>query len=97
VYPMSWTASQLLGWVGADGHGLAGVEYARDRVLRGQDGTRRVVKDALGQPIAMSDLAPTVPGQTVKLTLDAAIQQKVESVLRGIGEVYGPRGRPRSS
>jgi cell division protein FtsI (penicillin-binding protein 3) len=92
VYPMSWTASQLLGWVGADGHGLAGVEYARDKVLRGQDGSRRVVKDALGQPIAMTDLTQTQPGQTVKLTLDAAIQQKVESVLRGVGEVYRPKG-----
>ncbi|MCW3064227.1 MAG: penicillin-binding protein 2 [Solirubrobacterales bacterium] len=91
VYPMTWTASQVLGWVGSDGHGLAGLEYSQDRALRGQDGARRVVKDALGQPIAMSDTKTTVPGQSVKLTIDAAIQQKVESVLRGVGQVYRPK------
>jgi cell division protein FtsI (penicillin-binding protein 3) len=91
VYPMSWTGSQVLGWVGSDGHGLGGLEYSQDKALRGQDGTRRVVKDALGQPIAMRDLKPTVPGKDVQLTIDSAIQQKVESVLRGVGQVYRPQ------
>jgi cell division protein FtsI (penicillin-binding protein 3) len=92
VYPMSWTASQVLGWVGSDGHGLAGLEYSQDKALRGQDGARRVVKDALGQPIAMRDTTPTVPGKDVRLTIDSAIQQKVESVLRGVGQVFRPKG-----
>jgi cell division protein FtsI (penicillin-binding protein 3) len=91
VYPMSWTGSQVLGWVGSDGHGLGGLEYSQDKALRGEDGTRRVVKDALGQPIAMRDLKSTVPGKDVQLTIDSAIQQKVESVLRGVGQVYRPQ------
>ena len=65
---------------------------ARTDVLRGQDGIRRVVSDALGQPISIEDERPTVPGRDVELTLDANLQDKVESVLDGVGQVYRPRG-----
>jgi cell division protein FtsI/penicillin-binding protein 2 len=33
-----------------------------------------------------------VPGKDVQLTIDAGLQQKVESVLQGVGEVYRPKG-----
>ena len=42
----------MLGSVGTDGNGLSGLEYARDELLHGRDGERRIVKDALGQSIA---------------------------------------------
>src|SRR4029077_13900032 len=35
---------------------------------------------------------PTVPGRDVQLTLDANLQDKVESVLDGVGQVVRPRG-----
>ena len=92
IYPQRWMAAQLLGAVGTDGGGLSGLEYTRDRVLRGTDGERRLVKDALGQPISLSDVEPARPGQEVRLTLDAAIQDKVESVLQQVGQKFSPRG-----
>jgi len=92
IYPQRWMAAQLLGAVGTDGGGLSGLEYTRDRILRGSDGERRLVKDALGQPISMSDVEPARPGQDVRLTLDAAIQDKVESVLQQVGQKFSPRG-----
>src|SRR5947208_811436 len=49
-YPHGSLAAQLIGAVGTDGYGLAGIEQLRDRKLRGEDGRRRVVSDAVGQP-----------------------------------------------
>jgi len=102
-YPRGALASQVLGTVGTDGEGLAGIEYAHDDLLRGRDGKRRLVKDALGEPIDVQDVEPEQPGRDVTLTLDAAIQGKVEEVLQDVGERHQPKGAtalvldPRSS
>jgi cell division protein FtsI (penicillin-binding protein 3) len=86
-YPRSWLASQVLGSASEAPGGGSGLEYGEDRVLRGQDGVRRIVSDALGQPISIKDEQPTVPGKDIELTLDAGLQEKVESILAGVGEV----------
>ncbi|MEZ5120853.1 MAG: penicillin-binding protein 2 [Solirubrobacterales bacterium] len=92
TYPRNWLASQVIGSVGIDGTGLSGLEYADDRLLRGSDGRRRLTKDAIGQPIGVREEKPARSGKTLRLTLDAAIQSKVETVLTGVGEVYQPKG-----
>ncbi len=90
-YPRNWLASQLIGLPSLKPGGGTGLEYGEDDVLRGQDGVRRIVNDALGQPISIDDERPTKPGADVQLTLDAGLQDRVESVLRGVGQVYAPR------
>jgi cell division protein FtsI/penicillin-binding protein 2 len=92
TYPRNWLASQLIGNASEEPGGGTGFEYGEDKVLRGQDGIRRVVSDALGQPISIQDERTTVPGRDVELTIDANLQDKVESVLDGVGQVYQPRG-----
>ena len=92
TYPRNWMASQLLGAVGTDGDGLAGLEYSLDRLLRGRDGERRLVKDALGEAIELRETRRTEPGKRVTLTLDAAIQDKAEEVLSELGREWKPRG-----
>ena len=91
-YPRTWMASQLLGNVGAEGHGLSGLEYLLDQDLSGEDGERRMVKDALGDPIEMRDTVRTRPGHSVRLTLDANIQDQAETVLAQIGQEWQPKG-----
>ena len=91
-YPRQFLASQVLGSVGTEGRGLSGIEYARDRILDGADGRRRLVKDALGQSISIRDPKPAKPGARLELTIDAAIQDKVEQVLAGVGRSYSPKG-----
>jgi cell division protein FtsI/penicillin-binding protein 2 len=61
VYPRDFLASQLLGTIGTDGKGLSGLEYAEDDVLRGSDGRRRIVRDALGEPISVATPSPPAP------------------------------------
>ncbi|HWD85102.1 MAG TPA: penicillin-binding protein 2 [Solirubrobacteraceae bacterium] len=91
VYPRDDLAGQVLGWVGAGGTGLGGLEYLYNRQLQGISGVRRVVSDALGQPISDTQLKPTLPGKTVALTIDAPLQQEVEQVLAGVGAAYQPK------
>ena len=68
----------------------------RDDVLRGSDGKRRIVRDALGT----ADRRPgrpsaPGPGADIELTLDAAIQDKVEEVLAQVGPGLPAQGRDR--
>jgi cell division protein FtsI/penicillin-binding protein 2 len=91
-YPQRSLAAQLLGTVGIDGRGLAGVELAEDRLLRGRDGRRRLVKDALGQPISLQDERLVRPGSGVRLTIDSAIQNQAERALADVGRKFSPRG-----
>ncbi len=92
VYPRSWTASQLLGGVHLNGQGDGGLEYQYNSVLQGVSGVRRIVNDAVGQPISINDVRHMQPGKTLKLTLDGALQDEVEQVLAGVGAQYSPKG-----
>ncbi len=91
AYPRGALASQVLGMIGSEGEGLAGLEYSENSVLRGHTGQRRVIRDALGQPISISSLHRDLPGAPVQLTLDANIQQQTENVLGAVGSVFHPK------
>jgi cell division protein FtsI/penicillin-binding protein 2 len=91
VYPRGALAAQVLGVVGTEGTGLAGLEYARNAELGGRAGKRRVVSDAIGQPVSITESRPEVPGQPLSLTLDANIQQRTEDVLGAVAKVFTPK------
>ena len=91
VYPRGTLAAQVLGEVGTEGNGLAGLEYSSNAALSGQAGERRVVSDALGQPVSISEARHEVPGKSLTLTLDANIQQRAEDVLGAVGKVFPPK------
>jgi len=92
IYPRNWMASQLLGITGADNQGLSGLEYSLDNHLHGQDGERKLTKDALGDTIDLRENKRTVAGSDVRLTLDAAVQDRAEEVLAEVGQEYKPKG-----
>jgi cell division protein FtsI (penicillin-binding protein 3) len=89
-YPRRFLASQLLGFTGTDNTGLAGLEHQHDAELRGRDGKRLLVKDALGDPIKLDEQSKARPGQTLQLTLDDRIQEETEQVLAEIGAKWKP-------
>ncbi len=80
LYPNRELAANLLGFEGADGRGLEGVELAWDRHLAGQPGLALVGRDALGREVSASPtvLKPAVPGSGLRLTLDTTIQYLLE-------------------
>ena len=91
VYPRGTLAAQVLGAVGTEGAGLAGLEYAQNKLLGGHVGQRRVVSDAIGQPVSINEVHAEVPGTAVSLTLDANIQEQTERVLSAVGSVFSPK------
>jgi cell division protein FtsI/penicillin-binding protein 2 len=91
-YPRGTFASQVLGTVHSDGRGASGIEYRYDALLGGSAGIRRIVDDAIGQPISIDDERPTRAGKSLQLTLDAGLQDEVEQVLAGVGQQYQPKG-----
>ena len=65
--------------------------------LHGTDGQRRVVKDALGEPVSLVETERAEAGEDLRLTLDAAIQERVEAVLAEVGpDLPARRARRRS-
>jgi len=92
VYPQGEMAGQVIGVIGSENQGLTGLEEGEESVLGGTDGERRVVSDALGDPIRLETVKQAEDGEDIQLTLDPVIQQKTEEVLAGVGESYSPKG-----
>lgn len=68
VYPEGSLASQLIGYMGDSGTGLAGIEYA--------------MQDTLSPKLAADVLPADVQGNNVYLTIDANLQFKLEKIAR---------------
>ena len=92
VYPQGKMAGQVIGAVGSENQGLTGLEQGEEEILRGTDGERRIVKDALGEPMRLETVKEAKNGSDIQLTLDPAIQSKAEQVLGEVGETYSPKG-----
>lgn len=92
VYPQGQMAGQVIGVIGSENTGLTGLEQGEEAVVGGSDGERRVVSDALGDPIRLETVKQAEDGEDIQLTLDPVIQQKTEEVLAGVGETYTPKG-----
>ncbi len=88
-YNYGRTASHVLGYVGTDGTGLAGLELQYDSVLRGQEGRRAVKRDRLGHltPDVRGTVVEPKHGETLVLTIDLIRQTILEEELaRGVAE-----------
>lgn len=82
-YPLGTLAAHILGFCGDDGTGLEGLEFRFDDWLAGRDGSAHAVPDAARRPL-LPDGRPLLPprdGGHLLLTIDAAIQQTLESRL----------------
>jgi cell division protein FtsI/penicillin-binding protein 2 len=91
-YPQGPLAAQVIGAVGSENEGLNGLEAGEEDVLRGTDGERRVVNDALGEPIRLETVSDASDGESIQLTLDPAIEAETERALARVGETYAPKG-----
>jgi cell division protein FtsI/penicillin-binding protein 2 len=80
-YPNRTLAAHLLGYVGIDNAGLAGVEGVYDSLIRGQQGKALVQIDGTKKAFLRVERPPTT-GATLELTIDQNIQHVVERELR---------------
>ena len=82
-YPEGAMAAQVIGIVGRDEQGLAGLEWALEGTLAGESGVLVYEQDALGQPIPFGNRAelPYRQGADVVLTIDRNLQRIAEQAL----------------
>ena len=76
-YPKRELAAQVLGYVGLDDEGLAGIERSHDSELRGNEGKMLITMDARRKWFGRVERQPD-PGSNIVLTVDEKIQYIVE-------------------
>jgi cell division protein FtsI (penicillin-binding protein 3) len=95
VYPAGDVAANVVGFVGAEGTGLGGMEYGLNTELAGTAGSREYQRSARGQEIPTAGESGTdpVPGLGVQLTIDRDIQwmaqRKIAAKVRAAGADWG--------
>ncbi|HEY9899655.1 MAG TPA: penicillin-binding protein 2 [Pantanalinema sp.] len=98
LYPKDTLAATLLGFVGIDNQGLAGIEHDFDKVLRGSDQTLHVQVDARGREILRENAGDPLrtlqtDGARVVLTIDETIQHIAQRELsKAIAQHHAKRG-----
>lgn len=82
-YPQEYLAAQVLGYVGMDDNGLAGLELQYEEELAGTPGEVELERDPTGEAIPGLSKVITEPvdGRDLVLTLDMDIQYKAETEL----------------
>jgi len=74
-YPAGEVTAHLIGFTDVDGRGQEALELAFEPQLAGQPGSRRVIKDRLGQIVEdVESIRAPQDGQTLRLSIDAKIQ-----------------------
>lgn len=93
-YPGGTFAANLLGFVGTDNEGLAGIEQQAQQILAGTPGAFVVEQDPAGRPIPQAEqrYEPPIPGRDVFLTIDSEIQYRAEKVLADAVVQYKAKG-----
>ena len=82
IYPNHELMAQILGFVGVDNIGLAGVEYQFDEQLKGDAKIIKYLKDAKGRPIKFESYDTESKASDITLTLDKDIQAMAEKYLK---------------
>jgi cell division protein FtsI (penicillin-binding protein 3) len=86
-YPKRELGAHVLGYVGVDNLGLAGVEFAYDSRVRGRDGRIILQIDSRREARAAREERPATAGETLELTIDQYLQHIAERELRiGVDE-----------
>ncbi len=82
-YPNGSLAASIVGYVGAEGTGLGGLEYGLNDQLSGEDG-KLTVERVNGREIPASERQSIEPinGLSVRLTIDADLQATLERSLK---------------
>ena len=74
-YPEGEAAAHVVGFTNVEDIGQEGVELTFEKELAGRAGSRRVIKDRLGQVVeSVGEQIPPVDGRDLQLSLDSKVQ-----------------------
>lgn len=93
-YPRETLAANVVGYIGLDGEGLAGVEHSLDEYVKGRAGKVTILRDARrGMYLVGGEGANRpVDGHHVVLTIDSVVQFITERALARAVEKYRANG-----
>lgn len=93
VYPNGQMLCHVVGYVNSDNTGVEGIERNLEEYLRGHDGYRYIERDRTGRELVpyRGQERASRDGHHVRLTIDMAIQQIVESELDAAVKQYRPK------
>ncbi len=82
VYPAGDVASNVVGFVNAEGQGAGGLEYSFNDELNGTNGVRNYQGSANGRiPLGKSAMVPAEDGNNYTLTIESELQMMVNQLL----------------
>jgi len=87
-YPEGPAVAHVIGFTNVEDRGQEGVELAWDSVLAARTGSRRVIKDRLGNVVEEDWLLTPADGNDVTLSIDSRIQFIAYSALRSAIETH---------
>ena len=86
-YPGGEITAHVLGFTGVDDGGQEGVELAHEATLAGKPGSRRVIKDRLGQVVEdVESIRAAQPGTDLQLAIDGKLQSLAYGALKSAVE-----------
>jgi cell division protein FtsI/penicillin-binding protein 2 len=94
-YPRGTLAANVVGYIGLDGEGLAGIEHSFDSYVRGRAGKVTILRDARRGAYLMGAEGANRPvdGKNVVLTIDSVVQFITERALaRAVEKYHAPGG-----
>jgi cell division protein FtsI (penicillin-binding protein 3) len=75
IYPEGESVAHVVGFTNVENIGQEGVELTFNQQLGGKPGTRRVIKDRLGQVVEdVGEMVPPIDGQDLQLSIDSKVQ-----------------------
>lgn len=94
TYPRAMLGANVIGYVGVDGDGLAGIEHSFDDYVKGTPGKVTLLKDARKGIYLVGGDGANRPrdGQHVVLTIDSVIQFIAERALKNAVDRYSAAG-----
>jgi cell division protein FtsI (penicillin-binding protein 3) len=91
-YPAAEVTGHLVGFTNIDDEGQEGIELAYDHWLRGQPGSKRVLKDRLGRIVEnVESIRVPQPGGSLFLSIDRRIQYLAYSELKAAVQKHKAR------
>ena len=93
VYPNDGLLGNILGFIGSEGNGLAGLELSLNKYLAGTDGVDKSERDKYGNTISynQNDIENPIDGSDVTLTINYDIQYKMQKEIQEAVETYGAK------
>jgi cell division protein FtsI (penicillin-binding protein 3) len=75
AYPEGESVAHIVGFTNVENVGQEGVELTFDKELGGRSGSRRVIKNRLGQVVEdIGEMVPPVDGRDIELSIDSKVQ-----------------------